>query len=516
VTDYGHELRFGAFLTPDAAEPERVIQLAVHCDQVGLDLVTAQDHPYQARYLDTWTLLTAIAARTGAVRIAPNVANLPLRPPAVLARAVASLDRISGGRVDLGLGAGAFLDAVRAMGGPSLTAATSVDALVEAMTVLRGLWDTEQRSLRFEGEHYRVVGAHTGPAPLHRIEIWLGAYKPRMLRVTGAYADGWLPSLGYVTPEQLAELAPVLDEAALAAGRDPSAIRRLLNISGSFQGTGRELLQGPPAVWIEQLAELTLLTGTSCYILGTDDADDLSRFAQEVAPGVRELVAAERAGDLESVPVAPAVVASVESSGRPDEPPAPQPTLDDGVRVSGESAWDESTRPSAPAVEPAPRTAGQRAAGQHLIDVHDHLRHELVQVRDLVEQVARGLADPGATRSAINQMTLRQNNWTLGAYCEAYCRVLTTHHALEDASVFPHLRRAEPALAAVLDRLQAEHEAIHALLDRVDRALVAFVAAPDEVTEVRAAVDLLTDALRSHLSYEERELVDPLSRHGFY
>ena len=104
--DYGHSLEFGTFLTPQAAAPDRVLALAALTEEVGLDLVAVQDHPYQARFLDTWTLLSVIGARTRRVRVAPDVANLPLRPPAVLARSVATLDRLTGGRVELGLGAG--------------------------------------------------------------------------------------------------------------------------------------------------------------------------------------------------------------------------------------------------------------------------------------------------------------------------------------------------------------------------------------------------------------------------
>src|SRR5256886_5164821 len=111
MADYGHELLFGTFLTPAADRAAHVIELAELSDRLGLDLVTVQDHPYQPAFLDTWTLLTAIAARTRSVRVSPNVANLPLRPPAVLARSAASLDLISGGRVELGLGTGAFWDA---------------------------------------------------------------------------------------------------------------------------------------------------------------------------------------------------------------------------------------------------------------------------------------------------------------------------------------------------------------------------------------------------------------------
>jgi hemerythrin-like domain-containing protein len=113
-------------------------------------------------------------------------------------------------------------------------------------------------------------------------------------------------------------------------------------------------------------------------------------------------------------------------------------------------------------------------------------------------------------------MTIRQNNWTMGAYCESYCRVVTQHHSLEDAAVFPRLRARDPGLGPVLDRLKQEHTGIHHVLDDVDRALVRYVAAPDDDTELRAAVDLLTDTLLSHLAYEERELIEPLARYGFW
>ena len=188
------------------------------------------------------------------------------------------------------------------------------------------------------------------------------------------------------------------------------------------------------------------------------------------------------------------------------------PTPDDGIRRGTAQVWDESTRPSAPPPPPMTYTESQRAAGQHLVDVHDHFRGELATILDLVQQVGAGGRDPGGVRSAIHAMTLRQNNWTVGAYCASYCRLLTTHHTLEDVSLFPQLRAADPELAPVLDRLAAEHHAIHEVLDRVDRALVALVSAPDGLAELQAAVDLLSDALLSHLSYEERELVEPLAR----
>jgi hemerythrin-like domain-containing protein len=136
----------------------------------------------------------------------------------------------------------------------------------------------------------------------------------------------------------------------------------------------------------------------------------------------------------------------------------------------------------------------------------------------LVDEVRRGLLSAAGARAEVHAMSLRQNNWTLGAYCQSYCSFVNGHHSLEDASVFPHLRRADAAVGPVLDRLKEEHVVIHHLLDRVDAALVALVRDGDAAAldRVEEKLDLLGDRLLSHLAYEERELRGPLARHGFY
>ncbi|NJP95630.1 LLM class flavin-dependent oxidoreductase [Nonomuraea sp. FMUSA5-5] len=297
MPDYGHDLMFGSFITPANASPQDVVALAQESEAAGLDLATFQDHPYQAAFLDTWTLLSYVAARTERIHLSGNVINLPLRPPAVLARAAASLDLLSGGRFELGLGAGGFWDAIEAMGGRRLSPGQAVDALSEAIDVIRGVWDAGNRArLRVDGAYYQVDGAKRGPAPAHDIGIWLGAYKPKMLRLTGAKADGWLPSLPYLQSlDQLADANATIDAAATEAGRAPAAIRRLLNITGRFGAAPSDrLLSGPPEQWAEQLAVLTLEYGMSGYVLMADDAGTIRTFGEQVAPRVRELVAKER------------------------------------------------------------------------------------------------------------------------------------------------------------------------------------------------------------------------------
>jgi hypothetical protein len=95
MADYGNDLLFGSFITPANTAPQEVVALAQASERAGLDLATFQDHPYHAGFLDTWTLLSYAAARTERIHLAPNVADLPLRPPAVLARAAAPTHRLA-------------------------------------------------------------------------------------------------------------------------------------------------------------------------------------------------------------------------------------------------------------------------------------------------------------------------------------------------------------------------------------------------------------------------------------
>ena len=233
--DYGHPLEFGYFLVPDALDPVGVIETARLADELGYDLLGVQDHPYQPRHLDTQSLLAAILARTDAVRVFADVANLPLRPPAVLAKSAATLDALSGGRFELGIGAGGYLDAAQAMGAPARTPAESLEALEEAVALLRAMWSGERRGLRFDGRYYQLEGVHACPAPAHPIQVWIGANRPRALALTGRVADGWVsPLMSYKPPREAAKANVAIDRAAREAGRDPREIRRIYNVQGAF------------------------------------------------------------------------------------------------------------------------------------------------------------------------------------------------------------------------------------------------------------------------------------------
>jgi len=278
--DYGKPVQFGVFILPDSMQPARPLELAVLADELGFDLIGIQDHPYQRRFYDTWTLLTAIAMRTQRITVFPDVANIQLRPPAILAKSAATLDLLSGGRVQLGLGAGSasIADAIKGIGGPGHTAGASVSALEEAIQVIRLMWSGE-RSVSFDGKFYQLAGVHPGPMPAHAMGIWLAAYKPRMISLVGRAADGWVPSFGYLQPSDLGELNKRIDDEARNAGRDPLAIRRVLNVGEQTA---------------ELLVELTLEHGMDTYIVSGEDPEAMRQFAAGVAPAVREAVAKAR------------------------------------------------------------------------------------------------------------------------------------------------------------------------------------------------------------------------------
>jgi alkanesulfonate monooxygenase SsuD/methylene tetrahydromethanopterin reductase-like flavin-dependent oxidoreductase (luciferase family) len=167
------------------------------------------------------------------------------------------------------------------MGTTRLTGGESVEALEEGIDIIREVWRADERTpLRYPGKHYTLDGAKRGPAPAHDIPIWIGALKPRMQRLIGRTADGWLPSLGRLGDDGLREGNTIIDEAAVEAGRDPREIRRLLNIGGAMSA--------------EDLTALAIGEGVSTFILATDDPGMLQQFAENVAPAVREAVDRER------------------------------------------------------------------------------------------------------------------------------------------------------------------------------------------------------------------------------
>lgn len=289
---------FGINIHPGIEDPEDPFRRARIADSTGIDLITIQDHPYIANFFDTWTLLTALAGVTQRVHLGTNVSPLPLRPPAMLAKAAATLDVLSGGRVELGVGTGAFAAGIEAFGGHVLPRPDVVLAFEEALQAIRGMWQSG-RSYSFEGRYYRFKGMHFGPKPSHPIRIWVGATKPRMLRVTGRRADGILVTNSYVPEEQLAEINRLIDEGARQAGREPGDVRRGYNLMGvldipglandtSALRPGTPLL--PPDGWVDLVLRLYRERRMDTFIfwpLGQFQIEQIEAFAGTVVPALR-------------------------------------------------------------------------------------------------------------------------------------------------------------------------------------------------------------------------------------
>jgi alkanesulfonate monooxygenase SsuD/methylene tetrahydromethanopterin reductase-like flavin-dependent oxidoreductase (luciferase family) len=259
-------LELGANVDPSATGLDDARTIARIADEGGLELIGIQDHPYQRRFLDTFVLIADLLARTERVHVFPNVANLPLRGAPMIAKAAASLDVLSGGRFELGLGAGAFWDGIAAMGGPRRSPREAIDALEEAVTVIRDFW------------------RDAGPPPAHEIAIWLGVYKPRGLALAGRCADGISISLPYAPPDEVPALIARVDEAARAAGRDPAQLRRMYNVMGD--------LDDPPRL-VDDLVRWATELGFDTFVFwpaGEDPVGAQERFVSEVAPAVRAAV----------------------------------------------------------------------------------------------------------------------------------------------------------------------------------------------------------------------------------
>lgn len=303
MPDYGHPLAFGYFLLPESADPAATLGTARLLDELGYDFISVQDHPYNPDHLDALSLLAVILGQTERVRVFPTVANLGMRPPAMLAKAAASLDQLSGGRFELGLGTGGFREAMVAMGSEARSPGENVQALTEAIEIIRAMWSGAPAA-QYAGTYYRLSGVHPGPRPVHDMGIWIGGYGPRLLKLIGRAADGWVcPLMNYVPPGPAAQLSAVIDGAALEALRPLSAIRRIYLVPGRVSASAPHppsdsdrAVVGPVDHWVQVLEHLAADLGFGTFVFaGPSDPHTLRTFINEVAPRVHERVAARRA-----------------------------------------------------------------------------------------------------------------------------------------------------------------------------------------------------------------------------
>ena len=288
--------RFGISIIPSASGRSDPVAEAVRAEELGFDLVTVWDHPHgEHPSFETWTLMTWIAARTSRIRVASDVLGLALRLPALTAKMAESLDRLSNGRLILGLGAGGDDAAFAGYGAPVRTPDEKVDALEEAITVIRGVWS--ERAFTFEGRHYRTDGTLLEPKPSRPIPVWLGTYGPKARELTGRMADGWIPSLAYAPlPVATRSLADVR-VAAERAGRDPDELDYVIyvgvRVGGSPPPDPDRRLGGDPDEIVEGVLEIldAGFTVVSFFVGGRRD-EQAERVATEIVPAVRDAVSA--------------------------------------------------------------------------------------------------------------------------------------------------------------------------------------------------------------------------------
>jgi probable F420-dependent oxidoreductase len=285
------DLLFGLDLPATVEAGYDPVAAAVLAEELGFDFVSTSDHPAGTQPShETWTMLSWVAARTSRIRVATRVLGVPYRPPALVAKMAETLDRLSGGRLILGLGGGYSDEEFRAFGLSVPTPREKVDGLSEAIQIARGLWSAPRFS--FAGRRYHVLDADLEPKPEHRIPIWLGTYGPRALELTGARADGWIPSLGSATPEQIPAMRERILAAAVRAGRAPEEITCVYNLGIRVDERAvpaPSTLSGSPARLAEQLAGFVALgfTAVNFQPVGPDRDEQAHRLANEVIPLVR-------------------------------------------------------------------------------------------------------------------------------------------------------------------------------------------------------------------------------------
>jgi alkanesulfonate monooxygenase SsuD/methylene tetrahydromethanopterin reductase-like flavin-dependent oxidoreductase (luciferase family) len=264
---------------------------ARRAEGLGFDFVSASDHLHGSRpTFEPWTMLSWVAAATSRVRVATRVLGVPYRPPPVVAKMAETLDRLSGGRLVLGLGGGAVDEEFHAFGLGVRSPRDKVDGLEEAIRITRGLWS--EPGFSFEGRLYRTHGAELQPKPERAIPIWLGTYGDRALAMTGRLADGWIPSLGYAPPERVPAMRDRVLAAAEAAGRDPEEVTCVYNVVVQVDEHAQarpSVVSGPPAAVTERLLGFLGLgfTGLNFIPAGDDRGGQAERLAREVVPALR-------------------------------------------------------------------------------------------------------------------------------------------------------------------------------------------------------------------------------------
>jgi probable F420-dependent oxidoreductase len=285
------DLLFGINVPASAGPGADPLADARRAEDMGFDFVSVSDHLHGTHPThETWTLLTWIAAGTSRIRVASRVLAVPYRNPAVTAKMAATLDRLSGGRLILGLGGGYSDEEFRAFGLGAPSPRDKVDGMEEAIQIARGLWS--ERSFTFRGRRYATDRAELEPKPDRRIPIWVGTYGDRALSATGRVADGWIPSLGFAPPDRIPAMRERILEAARGAGREPEEITCVYNVEVRVDDRvdpDSTVVSGPPGAVAERMIGFLDLGFTAMNLMpvGQGQDEQAERLAHEVIPEVR-------------------------------------------------------------------------------------------------------------------------------------------------------------------------------------------------------------------------------------
>ncbi len=310
---------FGANIEQACTDYKTIKKTVVECEAQGFDFVWLSDHLYdvgnpQNPYLECWSVLSALAEATSKIRLCTIVVNNLLRHPSLLAKMASTVDDISGGRLDLGVGAGWYEEECVAHGIPFPKASTRIDMLDEALTVIKKLWTEDRTSL--EGRFYRLKDAYSYPKPKQRPTppIWIGVMKGRrrMLELVAKHADVWTVSSLYLpSKDEYAEICGRVEEYKRRFNRNVE-IKRGLGIGcivakdrsnlaekvlrfkprsvaiGDYVAKQRRV-EGTPEECVEQL-RVFLDLGLTYFVMNFPDVDTLEPiklFGEKVLPEFR-------------------------------------------------------------------------------------------------------------------------------------------------------------------------------------------------------------------------------------
>jgi probable F420-dependent oxidoreductase len=283
------EILFGVDIPTAIGAVADPVVAAQTAEALGFDFISSNDHVLgEGPRYESWTLLTRLAAATSRVGLAARVLGVPYRHPVLVAKMAETFDRLSDGRLILGLGSGSGEDEYEAMGLETGDARARFAGLEEAIEVIHGLWATTP--FTYSGNRYRIEEAALDPKPAHEIPIWLGTSGPRGLDLVGRSADGWIPSLGNVSPDRVPAMIDRIKAAAASAGRDPDRIARIYNVVVSFTEPASDDVVGRTSGAIaERLIGFRRLgfTGFNFLAFDADRDAQVERLAREVVPAVR-------------------------------------------------------------------------------------------------------------------------------------------------------------------------------------------------------------------------------------